>query len=104
MPIGHKDEDWDKSPDKTSSSKYTIKITDREFEELQSLKDRNYAGLTIAWPPANQVIMKILEQIVKDDELDNYDHDGAAPNSEAPQYDKMKYVRRLKGLTPSIED
>jgi len=87
-----------------SSSKYTVKITEKEFDELQSLKDRNYAGLTIAWQPVNQVIMKILEQIIKDDELDNYDHDGEAPNSEAPQHDKFKFARKLRGMTPSIDD
>jgi len=104
MPIGHKDDEWDKSVDTTPSSNYTVKITEREFGELQSLKDRNYAGLTIAWQPINQVIMKILEQIAKDDELDNYDHDGVVPNNTAPEHDKFKFARKLKGMTPSIDD
>ena len=104
MPAGHQDADWDKSLDATPTSKFTIKITEREFKELQSLKDRNYAGLTIAWQPSNQVIMKILEQITVDDELDNYDNDGTAPSCTAPEHDKFKFARKLKGMTPSMED
>jgi len=86
MPAGHEEVDWDRSIDITPTSNYAINITEREFKELQSLKDRNYAGLTIAWQPSNQVIMKILEQIVKEDDLDNYDNDGAKPDHHAPEH------------------
>ena len=72
-----------------SSNKYTVKITERELKELLSLKDRNYAGLTIAWQPVNQVIMKILEQIVKEDDLDNYDNDGECPLCKAPEHEEL---------------
>ena len=92
MPAGHKDGYRDKSLHTPSSSKFTIKITEREFEELRSLKDRNYAGLTIAWhawQPVNQVIMKILEQIVKEDDLDNYDNDGERPLCKAPEHEEL---------------
>jgi len=86
MPAGHEDAEWDKSIDTTPIHKFTVDITEREFKELQSLKDRNYAGLTIAWQPTNQVIFKILEQIVTDDELDNYDSDGTIPEYRASKH------------------
>jgi len=89
MPVGHEDAEWDKSIDSTPISNFTVNITEREFKELQSLKDRNYAGLTIAWQPSNQVIMKILEQITVDDELDNYDSDGTRYPTHAPEHEEL---------------
>jgi len=72
-----------------SSSNYTVKITERELKELQSLKDSNYAELACACQPVNQVIMKILEQIVKEDDLDNYDNDGECPLCKAPEHEEL---------------
>ena len=61
------------------SSKYTVKITEGEFKELQSLFDMNILA-------QYEVVMKVLEQIVKDEELDNYDTDGTKPEYHAPEF------------------
>jgi len=56
------------------------------MDEINHLVNRNHAGMTIAWIPAMIAVTKVLNQIAKqDDELDNYDTDGACPICKAPE-------------------
>jgi hypothetical protein len=88
MPLGHKDAQWDTTPDTTPSMQYSVHVTQRDMDEINHLVKRNYAGLTIAWSPTMIAVTKVLNQIAKQDEvLDNYDSDGTCPVCKAPEHD-----------------
>jgi hypothetical protein len=90
MPAGHKDVDWDASPDTSPVMHYNITVTQRDLDEIHHLVKRNYAGLTISWTPAMIAVTKVLNQIAKQDEdLDNYDSDGTCPICKAPEHDDI---------------
>jgi len=85
MPVGHKEIDFDRSPDTTPISQYNVRITQRDLAEINHLVDRNFAGITIGWLPAAIAVTKVLQQIADiDDTLDNYDNEGACPVCKAP--------------------
>jgi len=89
MPVGHKEDHWDRRPDTTPVLQYNVKVTQRDMDEIHHLVKRNMAGLTIAWVPAMIAVTKILNQISKQDEdLDNYDNDGACPICKAPEHEE----------------
>ena len=89
MPVGHKEIKWDTSPDKSPILHYNVKISQRDLDEIHHLVDRNYAGLTVAWRPAMVAVMKVLQQIDKqNEEFDNYDNDGACPVCKAPEHEE----------------
>jgi hypothetical protein len=74
----------------TPSLHYNVKVTQRDMDEIHHLVKRNYVGLTIAWTPAMIAVTKILDQISKqDEELDNYDNDGACPICKAPEHEEI---------------
>ena len=88
MPVGHKEIQWDTSPDTSPSLQYRVTITQRDMDEINHLVNRNHAGMTIAWFPTMVAVTKVLNQIAKqDEELDNYDNDGACPVCKAPEHD-----------------
>ena len=90
MPAGHKDDTWDRSPDTTPALHYNVKVTQRDMDEIHHLVKRSYAGLTISWTPAMIAVTKVLNQISKqDEELDNYDNDGARPTCSAPEHEDL---------------
>jgi hypothetical protein len=78
-----------KSPDTSASMQYKVQVTQRDMDEINHLVKRNFTGLTIAWSPTMIAVTKILNQISKqDEELDNYDNDGACPVCKAPEHDE----------------
>ena len=88
MPVGHRDIPWDKSPDRSPVFQYNVKISQRDLDEIHHLVDRNFAGLTVSWRPASVSVMKVLQQIDKQNqEFDNYDNDGACPVCKAPEHE-----------------
>ena len=90
MPVGHEDAPWDDSPDTSPIMHYNVAITQRDMDEINHLVKRNHAGMTIAWSPAMIAVTKVLNQIAKqDEELDNYDNDGAKPEHHAPEHEEI---------------
>ena len=88
MPVGHKNVDWDTSPDTSPISQFKVNITQRDLNEINHLVKRNMAGMTISWTPAMIAVAKILTQINdQDQELDNYDNDGICPVCKAPEHE-----------------
>ena len=88
MPVGHRDIPWDKSPDRSPVFQYNVKISQRDLDEIHHLVDRNFAGWTVSWRPASVAVMKVLQQIDKQNqEFDNYDNDGACPVCKAPEHE-----------------
>jgi len=90
MPIGHAaHEEYDKSPDKTPVLQYTVKVSQRDMDEIKHLVDRNFAGMTISWLPVSLAVTKVLQQINdQDEELDNYDNDGECPLCKVPEHEE----------------
>ena len=90
MPAGHKEAQWDESPDKTPVLQYNVRVSQRDLEEIRHLVDRNFAGMTIAWLPVSLAVTRVLQQINdQDEELDNYDNDGTKPDSHAPEHEEI---------------
>jgi len=91
MPIGHEQhEEYDFSPDTTPVLQYNIKVSQRDLDEIKHLVDRNFAGMAIAWLPVSLAVTKVLQQINdQDEELDNYDNDGAKPAYHAPEHEEI---------------
>ena len=90
MPAGHNKDNRDASPDKTPVMQYNVKVTQRDMNEIHHLVKRGYSGLTIAWTPAMIAVIKVLNQLSKQDEdLDNYDNDGAIPDPKSPEPDDI---------------
>jgi len=90
MPAGRKEDHWDRSPDTTPVMQYNVKVTQRDMDEIHHLVKRGYSGLTIAWSPAMIAVTKVLNQLSKqDEELDNYDNDGAIPEPKSPEPDDI---------------
>ena len=88
MPVGHQEAQWDTSLDTTPSSKYNVRVTQRDLDEINHLVKRNYAGMAIAWTPAMIAVTKVLNQISKqDEEYDNYDNDGVCPVCKTPEHE-----------------
>ena len=95
MPLGYITPDT--SPDTTPVMQYTVKVTQRDVDEIHHLVKRNYAGMTVAWSSAMVAVTKVLSQIAKqDEELVNYDYDGnsdvqrhliTCPTCKAPEVD-----------------
>lgn len=68
MPLGYITPDT--SPDTTPVMQYTVKVTQRDVDEIHHLVKRNYAGMTIAWSSAMVAVTKVLSQIAKQDKED----------------------------------
>ena len=68
----------DNTPDNTPVTLYTVKVSQRDYDHLQSLKARNYAGF-LAAPDDAVAIVKIINQIADLEDLDNYDSEGTCP-------------------------
>jgi len=64
-------------PDNTPVRQYTIRLSDRQVETLNSINSRNFAGVTLAVRSEAQVFCRIVNQICEcykqDESLDNYD-------------------------------
>jgi len=68
----------DQTPDNTPVTLYTVKVSQRDYNHLQSLKARNYAGF-LAAPDDGVAIVRIIDQIEDIADLDNYDSEGTCP-------------------------
>jgi hypothetical protein len=87
MPVGHEQhEKYDLSPDTTPVLQYNVRVSQRDLDEIKHLVDRNFAGMTIAWLPVSLAVTRVIQQINdQNEELDNYDNDGACPDCGAPR-------------------
>ena len=78
----------DPSPDNTPVTLYTVKVSQRDYDHLQSLKARNYAGF-LAAPDDAVAIVKIINQINDNEDLDNYDSEGTCPTCRSAEIEDI---------------
>jgi hypothetical protein len=78
----------DPSPDNTPVTLYTVKVSQRDYDHLQSLKARNYGGF-LAAPDDAVAIVKIINQINDNEDLDNYDSEGTCPTCRSAEIEDI---------------
>ena len=60
--------------DKTPTNSYSIKLSERDIDALQHLKDRNGAGMTVGGGFQNIAIWKIINQVCDLPKVKNIEH------------------------------